>query len=92
MSDSQLVPREPQHWPHAFTGCVNAGDVDGIIELYAPDAQFVNRDGEVLRGRESMRRVIAGLLEAQPRMSANVVRCTVIRDTAVLYTDFTGSM
>jgi hypothetical protein len=36
--------------------------------------------------------VIAGLLEAQPRMSANVVRCTVIRDTAVLYTDFTGSM
>jgi uncharacterized protein (TIGR02246 family) len=73
-----------------FTGYLNAGDLDGVISLYEPDARFVTRSGEVLVGREQVRRVVAALIDAKTVLESRVVKAVAAGDTAILYTDFCG--
>jgi uncharacterized protein (TIGR02246 family) len=82
------TPVEPQDWPRIFTERINAGDLDGAAALYELDARFVTPSGETLVGREQMRRVLAGLIDAKTRMQCRVVQAVVAGDVAVLYTDF----
>lgn len=81
-------PVEPQDWPRIFTERINAGDLDGAVALYEPEARFVTPSGETLVGREQMRRVLAGLIDAKTRMQCRVVKAVAAGDIAVLYTDF----
>jgi uncharacterized protein (TIGR02246 family) len=81
-------PVEPQDWPRIFTERINAGDIEGAAALYEPDARFVTPSGETLVGREQMRRVLAGLIDAKTHMQCRVVKAVVTGDVAVLYTDF----
>jgi uncharacterized protein (TIGR02246 family) len=80
----------PEDWPRAFEERLNAGDLDGVVALYAPDARFVTRTGDVLAGRDAIRPVLAGLVAARTRFSSRVVRAVTAGDVAVLYTDFAG--
>ena len=73
-----------------FTGYLNAGDLDGVISLYELDARFVTRSGEVLVGREQVRRVVAALIDAKTVLESRVVKAVAAGDTAILYTDFCG--
>jgi uncharacterized protein (TIGR02246 family) len=82
------LPVEPQDWPRIFTERINAGDLDGAAALYEPDARFVTPAGETLVGREQMRRVLAGLIDAKTRMQSRVVQAVAAGDVAILYTDF----
>jgi uncharacterized protein (TIGR02246 family) len=82
------APTEPRDWPRAFTERVNAGDVDGILALYDPDARFVTPAGEILVGHEQLRRVLGGLVAAPARMESRVVQAIATADVAILYTDF----
>ena len=84
-------PVEPQDWPHIFTERINAGDLDGVAALYEPDARFVSPSGETIVGREQMRRVLAGLIDAKTRMQCLVIKAVATGDVAVLYTDFQGT-
>lgn len=78
----------PQDWPRLFTERLNAGDLEGVAALYEPDACFVTPSGETLVGREKIRSVVAGLIEAKTRMQCRVVRAVTANEVAVLYTDF----
>jgi uncharacterized protein (TIGR02246 family) len=82
------LPVEPQDWPRIFTERINAGDLDGAAALYELDARFVTPSGETLVGRERMRRVLAGLIDAKTRMQCRVVQAVAAGDVAILYTDF----
>jgi uncharacterized protein (TIGR02246 family) len=83
--------RRPEEWPHAFTERLNAGDLDGVMALYAPDARFVQQMGEVVTGRFRIREVIAGLVRTRARMTAHVRKAVTVGDVALLQTDFEGS-
>ncbi|GAA1461547.1 SgcJ/EcaC family oxidoreductase [Nocardiopsis exhalans] len=45
----------PESVPHRFAQAWNRGDADGIAELFAPDADFVNVVGLWWHDRESIR-------------------------------------
>jgi uncharacterized protein (TIGR02246 family) len=66
--------QKPEEWPRTFTERLNAGDLDGIVALYAPDARFVTPMGDVLVGRDAIRPVLAGLVAARTRFASRVVR------------------
>lgn len=85
------LPVEPQDWPRIFTERINAGDLDGAAALYEPDARFVTPSGETLVGREQMRRVLAGLINAKTHLQCRVMKVVVTGEVAVLYTDFQGA-
>ncbi len=81
----------PEDWPRAFTEHVNAGDLEAVVALYDADARFVARSGETIVGREQMREVLRGLIDAKTRLQAHVVRAVTLGDVALLYSDFDGT-
>src|SRR5262245_58114269 len=81
----------PDDWPGLFTKHLNAGDLEGVMELYERDARFVTRSGETLVGRDRIRDSLAGLIEAKTRLQGQVKKTVVVGDVALLYTDFEGT-
>ncbi|MFG1700057.1 YybH family protein [Nonomuraea sp. NPDC049309] len=45
---------------------LNAGDVEGLVALYEPDAVLALPDGGVARGRDEIRRAYAALVADRP--------------------------
>jgi uncharacterized protein (TIGR02246 family) len=80
----------PEVWPQAFTTHLNAGDLDGVVALYEPDARFVARSGDILVGRD-LRQALAELIRTKTVMRSRVVKVVTIDDIALLYTDFDGT-
>jgi uncharacterized protein (TIGR02246 family) len=48
---------------------VNRGDLDGLMELYEPDAVFVAQPGTVVSGGVAIREALSGILSLSPRIS-----------------------
>jgi uncharacterized protein (TIGR02246 family) len=90
-STSSQNPTKPQGWPQAFEQRLNAGDLDAVMTLYAPEAHFVNKSGETLVGHDAIRKALGGLIEAKTQFRSRVVRAVTIGDIAQLYTDFEGT-
>jgi uncharacterized protein (TIGR02246 family) len=61
------------------------------MTLYEPEAHFVNKSGETLGGRDAIRKVLGGLIEAKTHFQSRVVRAVTVGDIAQLYTDFEGT-
>jgi uncharacterized protein (TIGR02246 family) len=80
----------PETWPHSFTTHINAGDLDGVVALYEPDARFVARSGDILVGHD-LRQALAELIRTKTTMQSRVVKVVTIGDIALLYTDFDGT-
>ena len=60
------------------------------MALYEPEARFVTRTGETLVGRNAIRKVLGGLIEAKTQFHSRVVRAVIVGEIAQLYTDFEG--
>lgn len=82
----------PQDWPHLFSERLHAGDLDGILALYEPDARFVAPSGEILFGHDQMRSILTRLIDTKTRMQGQVIKEVIAGGIAVLYTDFQGTM
>jgi uncharacterized protein (TIGR02246 family) len=88
---STISPHRPEDWPRQFVEHFNAGDLDAVMSLYEPEARFVTRSGETLVGRDAIRKVLGGLIEAKTQFQSRVVRTAIVGDIAQLYTDFEGT-
>ena len=53
--------RDPQDLEPLLVSLQRTGDVDGMAELYEPDAVLVGNDGRWTLGREAIRAFYAGL-------------------------------
>ena len=88
---STILPHKPEEWPRIFEQHLNAGDLDMVMSLYEPEARFVTRSGETLIGRDAIRKVLAGMIEAKTQFQSRVLRAVTVDDIAQLYTDFEGT-
>ena len=86
-----MVPQKPEDWPQVFEQHLNAGDLDAVMELYEPEAHFVARSGETLVGRDAIRKVLGGMLDAKTHFRSRVIKAVTVGDIAQLYTDFEGT-
>ena len=66
MPDTATKPNELEQ---LFVARANANDIDGLVALYEPDAVLKPGDGELIAGREALRRFFADYLEARPALS-----------------------
>ncbi|SRR6266496_2068242 len=87
-----MLPHKPEEWPGLFERHLDAGDLEAVAALYDPDATFVPKSGETIRGREAIRAVLSGLIDQKARLHGKVVKEVVAGDTAVLYTDWHGTI
>lgn len=79
----------PQDVDRQFGERLNAGDLDGLLALYEPEASFVPREGETLIGRAAISKELASFLGMKPKITMNVVRVVpCAADVALLYNDW----
>ncbi len=78
------LARDPQDLARFFLERANAGDADGLVALYEPDAVLVGPDGQVMRGAEAIRDFYAGLLASRPTFVAGEQRPALRRGDIAL--------
>jgi uncharacterized protein (TIGR02246 family) len=66
MTDTRALAATPEDLARLFVERANAGDADGLAELYAPDAVLAYPPGASTVGREAIRAVCAKMIEHAP--------------------------
>jgi hypothetical protein len=65
---------DPQDLARFFLARANAGDVEGLVALYEPDAILAGSDGQVMRGHDAIHRFYTALLAERPIFHAGSQR------------------
>ena len=63
---------QPEDLDRLFLERDNAGDVDGIVNLYEPGAVLAFPPGRRVTGRSAIREVYADLLASRPRLTGEI--------------------
>ncbi len=74
----------PESLSLIFLDRANAGDVEGVVDLYEPGAVVAFPSGLRAVGHEQIRRAYAELFSVQPRFSPGVARPTLIAGDVAL--------
>ncbi len=59
----------PEDLARFFVLRANAGDVEGLVALYEPDAVLAGPEGQIASGAESIRRFFTALLADRPQFT-----------------------
>ena len=68
----------PEDLTRKFVDAVNAGDVEGLVALYEPDAVIAFPPGELTVGHDAIRELYTGMLAAQPHFEYEEPLTTLI--------------
>ena len=71
---------------------LNSGDIEAALDLYEDDAGFVSGDGELVRGREGLRAVFEGMVNAKIITKGAPVKTMVVKDLALVFVQYTGTV
>jgi ketosteroid isomerase-like protein len=63
---------QPEDLDRLFLERANAGDVDGVVDLYEPGAVLAFPAGRLAAGRSAIREVYADLLARRPRLTGEI--------------------
>jgi ketosteroid isomerase-like protein len=75
-----------------FERRLNAGDLDAVSALYAPEALFVPKLGEPIVGRYAIRCVLSKRIGGAARLHGRIINAVTAGDIAVLYPDWQGTV
>jgi ketosteroid isomerase-like protein len=94
LSDDQNRERaeRPEDLGRMFIERANAGDVEGLVALYEPEAVVALPPGRLTRGREAIRRAYRDLLEGRPSFSGEQRPALRNGDLAFTSTRFQGGV
>jgi uncharacterized protein (TIGR02246 family) len=67
-----------------FSRLLADGNLDGIMELYEPDAAFAPQPGETAAGRQQIREALTGFLAVKPHMDGTIEKVLEAGDTALV--------
>jgi uncharacterized protein (TIGR02246 family) len=70
-----MVITKPEQAHRLWAEAFNAGDLESLMAMYAPDARFVPQPGQVLTGQAALREALQGFLalKGQIRMETAYV-------------------
>jgi len=92
MTDQHPRPAtEPNDLPRLFLQRANAGDVDGVVALYEPDAVLTFPPGNVATGIDAIRAVYERFLAGRPTLAPGEQQpALVVGDLALTSTRLAG--
>ena len=79
-----MAASTPDQMHRLFEDRFNAGDLDGLMELYEPDAALIAQPGSVAHGSEQMRAALQGFLALKARITLNTKLVVTVGDLAYL--------
>ena len=91
MSQSQdpEQARRPEDLNRLFLERANAGDVEGVVALYEPDAVLVGPGRQVISGRLALRQAYTQLFAAKPTFAGETQAAIRNGNLALTSTQFT---
>lgn len=84
----KMSAKSPEEICRLFQQSMAAGDLDALLNLYDAEAVFLNRSGEIRRGREELKEVLAPLAATQPRFEYHIRQIIQSGDIALMHTDW----
>lgn len=72
-----------------FAKCFNAGDMEGLLDLYEADAVFVRGPGDHVSGRASIREALQEFLDTGGQISFRTRHAVQYGDIALLGNEYT---
>lgn len=69
---TRKAAREPNDLERLFVERANAGDLDGLVALYEPDAVLDSGNGEVAVGTQEIREFFARFLADRPQLDPSL--------------------
>ncbi len=79
-----MFARDPEDLSHLFAKRASARDLEGLLDLYEPEARFVDPSGSDADGEDAIREQLAGLIALAPRISSADIRVVRAGDVALL--------
>ena len=67
-----------------FSELLAEGDLEGMLELYEPDAAFAPQPGKTVTGREEIQAALETFLAVQPCMEGSIEKVLEAGDTALV--------
>ncbi len=64
--------KEPNDLEKFFVERANAGDVDGLVALYEPNAVLVSDDGVQVAGTDQIREFFVNFLKNRPQLAPSI--------------------
>jgi ketosteroid isomerase-like protein len=74
----------PEHVHRVFEDRFNAGDIDGLMELYESTAALIAQPGSVASGSEQVRAALQGFLALKGRITLDTKLVVTVGDLAYL--------
>ena len=74
----------PEQIHRLFEEAFNAGDLDGLMELYEPDAALIAQPGSLANGSEQTRAALQGFLALKDRITLDTKVVVTVGDLAYL--------
>jgi uncharacterized protein (TIGR02246 family) len=84
MKEVDVSHTGPETVIQRFSALLAEGDLEGIMELYEPDAAFAPQPGEAVKGHNEIRAALEGFLAVKPRMEGAIEKVLVAGDTALV--------
>lgn len=84
-----MTVKTPEDIDPAFAEAFNAGNGEGVLALYTPDAAFVVPSGEVVVGPAAIGEALGGFLAMKPTIDLRTERILRTGDTALVYSSWT---
>ncbi|MGH7427034.1 MAG: DUF4440 domain-containing protein [Candidatus Methylomirabilaceae bacterium] len=87
-TEAAAAAQDPHEIPRLFEERFNAGDVDGMLELYESDAVLIPQPGgPMLQGREALQEALGGFIATGAMLELNDSRVIQAGDVALLIHD-----
>lgn len=74
----------PEQAIERFSALLAEGDLDGMVELYEPDAAFAPEPGRSVTGRDGIREALRPFVAMRPRMTGEIAKVIHAGDTALV--------
>ncbi len=80
-----MPPLKPEDPDRMITEALNAGDLDGVVALYEPEAILLTgpEEGNVARGTEAIRRFFSEFIAMKPKARTEVDMTIQVGDIAL---------
>jgi uncharacterized protein (TIGR02246 family) len=86
-----MAATTPEQIHRVFEDRFNAGDLDGLMELYEPDAALIAQPGSVAHGNEQARAALQGFLALKGHIRLDTKLVVTVGDLAYLATTWSLS-
>lgn len=84
-----MPARTPEEVHELWAELFSAGDVDGLVDLYEPDAIIAPRPGRAVAGYTALREVLESFIAPEAKFDLKLLGALQCGDIALLYSRWT---